>query len=594
MKGGFDFIAHFNQYSKEGIEFKIFEDQKTVTRENIDTHISENKDRLPKEEIELAKSRIGSITGIPKIVKNIDKSTIERFYKRRLLEDNRKDWAFETFMHDELAFLNSLPEETKSEYKFQINALENYLHIWKKNGGFEVKTESTNKSVNDFKYSIKDFENFIYGFNGILENTLFDLIKWEPNYILTGTPEKLSRQEQSIFESISEDQRKKNLIREAERRARWEQISFYATGTFKTAEKVWCERSEDINLKAHLSKTNIKHIIYVEKNTPIIEYLKNEIEKICERIEKFKDTHNMFHGDIMFKNHWFLSLWTLVIGYKEWFYDLIKPLEKVLSPEQNHTASLNSDAKLNAEKIEQLKGQDSESENRQKKDYELYIDRNYNYSPNIEDFKEKAQIIKLKPLPDYLLFLREAKEKYGNAKFFYTLYGDGTHSLSQKSESYETITNFIKDEITNELPKANEKSINYQPPKSNTDPSKKEPTINIFDYSNTENYFFPDKIESLKQVEREMTEKGYLKETGEWHKEKISLVAFIYILYLLAYLRPKISGKEKKASLLAYRRFFEARYKTDISAQMKPSKFKIGTLKNYKPDFIFISGIDNL
>jgi len=116
----------------------------------------------------------------------------------------------------------------------------------------------------------------------------------------------------------------------------------------------------------------------------------------------------------------------------------------------------------------------------------------------------------------------------------------------------------------------------------------------LFDYSDDNNYFFSDKIEAFKTIETEFVSKQYVNEKGEWQKEKMALVAFIYIIVQLGYVRSKITGKGQKASLFAYRRFFEVRYKTDIRAQMKPSKFKVGTLKSYKPDFNFIPDIDNL
>jgi len=121
-----------------------------------------------------------------------------------------------------------------------------------------------------------------------------------------------------------------------------------------------------------------------------------------------------------------------------------------------------------------------------------------------------------------------------------------------------------------------------------------EQAVSPFDYSNNENYFFSDKIKNLKWIEIEMIEKKYLTATGKWNIEKNKLVALIYILKKLEYLRPKIQGKGTNASLLAYRRFFEARYKSNVTEQMKPSKFNIGTLKSYKPDFLFIPEIDKL
>lgn len=128
-------------------------------------------------------------------------------------------------------------------------------------------------------------------------------------------------------------------------------------------------------------------------------------------------------------------------------------------------------------------------------------------------------------------------------------------------------------------------------PKDNA--STEEPN-NTFDYSNKENYFFPEQVNGFKLIENEMIKKEYINDKAEWNTEKNKLVALIYILIQLKYLRPKIVGKEKNTSILAYRRFFEARYKTTIADQMKPSKFEIGKLKNYKPDFLFIPSIDNI
>ena len=115
-----------------------------------------------------------------------------------------------------------------------------------------------------------------------------------------------------------------------------------------------------------------------------------------------------------------------------------------------------------------------------------------------------------------------------------------------------------------------------------------------FDYSNKENYFFPDKIEILKQIEKELIVRKYLDLAKGWIVEKTKLVAFIYFLKQMGYLRPKLKGKDEKASLLVYRRFFEKRYHINITRAMKPTEFKLSGLKNYKADFLFIiPEIDN-
>lgn len=149
-------------------------------------------------------------------------------------------------------------------------------------------------------HTIKDFENFVYGTNNILDNAQFDIIEWQEHF-------------------------SKEL---------WEKNSFLANGIMKTARRVWSENGSKINNFAHCSKTNIKHIIYVENNVIVIQFLRSEIEKIAERVTKFKDDYKMFHVDIMPKNHWFLDLWGLIFGYKEWFDELIEPLQIKSTPQQ--------------------------------------------------------------------------------------------------------------------------------------------------------------------------------------------------------------------------------------------------------------------
>jgi len=159
-------------------------------------------------------------------------------------------------------------------------------------------------------------------------------------------------------------------------------------------------------------------------------------------------------------------------------------------------------------------------------------------------------------------------------------------NLLNEYEKWLSNSNFTSDEIVTGLPKVEKKEREQE----------KENFVNTFDYSNIENYFFSDKIkiENLKLIELQMIEKKYFTLTGEWNIEKNKLVALIHILKQLNYLRPKIQGKGTKASLLAYRRFFEARYKTNVTEQMKPSKFNIGKLISYKPDFLFIPEIEKL
>lgn len=116
-----------------------------------------------------------------------------------------------------------------------------------------------------------------------------------------------------------------------------------------------------------------------------------------------------------------------------------------------------------------------------------------------------------------------------------------------------------------------------------------------FDDSNLDHYFFKDKIEEFKKIEQNMVEHDFLDNDG-WNKKKSKrfLVALIYILKKLNFLKPKLPLKTEKTSLLEYRRFFEKRYNIDISQEMQPSKSKVANLRLYKIDYSFIPGIDNM
>jgi len=118
--------------------------------------------------------------------------------------------------------------------------------------------------------------------------------------------------------------------------------------------------------------------------------------------------------------------------------------------------------------------------------------------------------------------------------------------------------------------------------------------LNSFDYTNEESYFFDDKMKSFEKIENELLQRGFFKTPCEWTAEKNKLVAFIYILYKLHYLKPAKGREKEKALLNKYRRFFEKRYEKDIKKAFQPSQFQIGKLKSYAADFHFIPGIDNI
>lgn len=150
------------------------------------------------------------------------------------------------------------------------------------------------------------------------------------------------------------------------------------------------------------------------------------------------------------------------------------------------------------------------------------------------------------------------------------------------------------------LSNTNESGENVSPEESIKAPSilgisdPKGGEVHSFSYGNIEAYFFDDKITAFKQIENELLLKKCINDKGEWIANKAKLVALIHILKQLKYLRNKLQGKTEKTSLVAYRRFFENRYHTKLTEQMKPSNFKIGRLKVYKPDFSFIPEIDNI
>jgi|GEM_PF-4312142 len=125
--------------------------------------------------------------------------------------------------------------------------------------------------------------------------------------------------------------------------------------------------------------------------------------------------------------------------------------------------------------------------------------------------------------------------------------------------------------------------VNNQPP-----PQKETELVNSFDYLSPEKYFYPDKIESFKQIEKKMLQGDFF-EANNWSytHPKYELAGLIHILYNSQYLKKQLQGKNVSNSLLAYRRFFEQRYNTKIAKEFQPKRIEI-KLKLAKIAFEFI------
>ncbi len=115
-----------------------------------------------------------------------------------------------------------------------------------------------------------------------------------------------------------------------------------------------------------------------------------------------------------------------------------------------------------------------------------------------------------------------------------------------------------------------------------------------FNYSNKEGIFFDDKIQPFMQIETEMLQKGFIKNTGEWATKKNRLVALIHIFYKLHYLKQALSHDKERILLNKYRRFFAKRYTINITKAFQPSQFDVGKLKSYTPDFYFVPEINTI
>ena len=94
--------------------------------------------------------------------------------------------------------------------------------------------------------------------------------------------------------------------------------------------------------------------------------------------------------------------------------------------------------------------QDIEREQQRKRDFNLLIDKKYHYSPTIEDFKEELAV-RITDTKNWLLWLRETKKIYGNAKFYYLVWGARGTGFD-RLELYTAIFNLINQEINNALP----------------------------------------------------------------------------------------------------------------------------------------------
>jgi hypothetical protein len=90
-----------------------------------------------------------------------------------------------------------------------------------------------------------------------------------------------------------------------------------------------------------------------------------------------------------------------------------------------------------------LKKQAEESEITRKNIYESHIDKDFNYSRTLKDFKEKAEIEKRSSNEgQHLKFLRACKETYGNSCFYHTQYTD-----SSLGDEHKAIKDFCSREI---------------------------------------------------------------------------------------------------------------------------------------------------
>jgi hypothetical protein len=143
-------------------------------------------------------------------------------------------------------------------------------------------------------FDLGDFKKFLVAVvDVVLKNADFDLIKWQDHF-----------------------------SKEA-----WSRVSFYANGEMKTANESWMKHREHIIHCGNESKEKIEHLIVVEGKRDVMLHVKNEINKLYAKAEKFKDDNNMFNADIWSKNPWFFELWNVVVGFRSWFNELIKTLE---------------------------------------------------------------------------------------------------------------------------------------------------------------------------------------------------------------------------------------------------------------------------
>lgn len=227
---------------------------------------------------------------------------------------------------------------------------------------------------------------------------------------------------------------------------------------------------------------------------------------------------------------------------------------------------------------------------------------------NIEDFKHMIiELMKLDPLlsfhvNDFLEF------HYSQAAFttrwsrvnWFTMFRKTLFMCGYKDDKYHI--NDLPPQIRNAFYWERRKSFDLVNAMPKEQISETVPTVKLksiigvanFDYTNKENYFFADKIDVFKQIEQELVLKEYIDTKGKWNKEKRHLVALIHTMYNLKYMRPKINGKSEKNTKLDYRRFFEKRYNTELSQEMKPSKFPPNKVKDYIYEFHFIPEIEKL
>jgi hypothetical protein len=103
----------------------------------------------------------------------------------------------------------------------------------------------------------------------------------------------------------------------------WEMNSYLFNNTMKSGVKNWRENSKEIYENYTKSAAIFQHFVLIQQDEKITKYIEEKLSNLYLQIDLFSKKHDLFQGDRMVLNLWFLDLRHIVFQLMETFFELL-------------------------------------------------------------------------------------------------------------------------------------------------------------------------------------------------------------------------------------------------------------------------------